>query len=147
MCGMMCTCGANFCRCNVCFVLCGRSGTKLVFSGVIMSLRESILPFSPCRTRIPTWRTWYVDTRCFCTRFKECAQGYHETAWTINQFARVARKHNLLDVCLNSLSKIYSLPNIEIQVKGINYCHAPLNAEYGRTLSRNLLSSPSAISI
>ncbi len=40
--------------------------------------------------------------------------GHHETAWTINKFANVARKHHLIDVCLNWLSKIYSLPNIEI---------------------------------
>lgn len=41
--------------------------------------------------------------------------GCHETAWTINRFAHVARAHGLLDVCLNSLAKIYTLPNIEIQ--------------------------------
>ncbi|KAI6047148.1 hypothetical protein EDC04DRAFT_2864285 [Pisolithus marmoratus] len=33
-------------------------------------------------------------------------RGYHETAWIINRFAHVARKHDLLD--------IYTLPNIEI---------------------------------
>lgn len=41
-------------------------------------------------------------------------RGYHETAWTINRFGEVARRHNLLDVCSTSLNKIYSLPNIEI---------------------------------
>ncbi|OCH94107.1 atypical/PIKK/TRRAP protein kinase [Obba rivulosa] len=41
-------------------------------------------------------------------------RGYHETAWIINRFAHVARKHDLLDVCFNSLNKIYTLPNIEI---------------------------------
>jgi transformation/transcription domain-associated protein len=41
-------------------------------------------------------------------------RGYHETAWIINRFAHVARKHELLDVCFNSLNKIYTLPNIEI---------------------------------
>ncbi|KAI9104837.1 hypothetical protein DFS34DRAFT_691063 [Phlyctochytrium arcticum] len=41
-------------------------------------------------------------------------RGYHETAWTINRFAHVARKHQLIDVCNESLSKIYTLPNIEI---------------------------------
>ncbi len=40
--------------------------------------------------------------------------GHHETAWTINKFSHIARKHNLVEVCLNSLSKIYTLPNIEI---------------------------------
>jgi len=41
-------------------------------------------------------------------------RGFHETAWIINRFAHVARKHDLLDVCANSLNKIYTLPNIEI---------------------------------
>ncbi|TPX61909.1 hypothetical protein PhCBS80983_g00781 [Powellomyces hirtus] len=41
-------------------------------------------------------------------------RGYHETAWIINRFAHVARKHQLIDVCNDSLSKIYTLPNIEI---------------------------------
>lgn len=42
-------------------------------------------------------------------------RGYHEMAWIINRFAHVARKHNLPDVCINQLSRIYTLPNIEIQ--------------------------------
>ncbi|TIB16619.1 hypothetical protein E3P89_00202 [Wallemia ichthyophaga] len=42
-------------------------------------------------------------------------RGYHEMAWTINQFAHVARKHQLQDVCISLLTKIYTLPNIEIQ--------------------------------
>ena len=42
-------------------------------------------------------------------------RGFHETAWTINQFAHVARKHQMLDICIAQLSKIYTLPNIEIQ--------------------------------
>lgn len=41
-------------------------------------------------------------------------RGYHETAWIINRFAHVARKHDLLDVCFTQLTKIYTLPNIEI---------------------------------
>jgi transformation/transcription domain-associated protein len=41
-------------------------------------------------------------------------RGYHETAWIINRFAHVARKHDLLDVCFGLLNKIYTLPNIEI---------------------------------
>ncbi|TFY60353.1 hypothetical protein EVJ58_g5210 [Rhodofomes roseus] len=41
-------------------------------------------------------------------------RGYHETAWIINRFAHVARKHDLLDVCFSQLNKIYTLPNIEI---------------------------------
>ncbi|KAI0408138.1 FAT domain-containing protein [Xylaria palmicola] len=42
-------------------------------------------------------------------------RGYHETAWIINRFAHVARKHNLAEVCIHQLSRIYTLPNIEIQ--------------------------------
>ncbi|KAK9721294.1 transcription-associated protein 1 [Basidiobolus ranarum] len=42
-------------------------------------------------------------------------RGYHETAWIINRFAHVARKHHLVDVCINYLNQIYTLPNIEIQ--------------------------------
>lgn len=42
-------------------------------------------------------------------------RGYHETAWIINRFAHVARKHQMPDVCINQLSRIYTLPNIEIQ--------------------------------
>ncbi|KAK0720417.1 hypothetical protein B0H67DRAFT_643674 [Lasiosphaeris hirsuta] len=42
-------------------------------------------------------------------------RGYHETAWIINRFAHVARKHNLPEVCISQLSRIYTLPNIEIQ--------------------------------
>jgi transformation/transcription domain-associated protein len=39
-------------------------------------------------------------------------RGYHEIAWIINRFAHVARKHHLVDVCINALTKIYTLPNI-----------------------------------
>ncbi|KAG5959424.1 hypothetical protein E4U57_000715 [Claviceps arundinis] len=42
-------------------------------------------------------------------------RGFHETAWIINRFAHVARKHSLPEVCISQLSRIYTLPNIEIQ--------------------------------
>lgn len=42
-------------------------------------------------------------------------RGCHETAWIINKFAHVARKHHMDDVCITYLTKIYTLPNIEIQ--------------------------------
>ncbi|KAF2204446.1 hypothetical protein GQ43DRAFT_387954 [Delitschia confertaspora ATCC 74209] len=42
-------------------------------------------------------------------------RGFHETAWIINRFAHVARKHSLPEVCIQQLSRIYTLPNIEIQ--------------------------------
>lgn len=42
-------------------------------------------------------------------------RGFHETAWIINRFAHVARKHQLPEVCITQLGKIYTLPNIEIQ--------------------------------
>eukprot|EP01122_Echinamoeba_exundans_P011722 TRINITY_DN4764_c0_g1_i1.p1 TRINITY_DN4764_c0_g1~~TRINITY_DN4764_c0_g1_i1.p1 ORF type:complete len:3997 (-),score=987.45 TRINITY_DN4764_c0_g1_i1:701-11338(-) len=40
--------------------------------------------------------------------------GYHEAAWAINKFSKVARKQGLVELCLNSLAKIYSLPNIDL---------------------------------
>lgn len=42
-------------------------------------------------------------------------RGYHEIAWVINRFAHVARRHNMPDVCISQLARIYTLPNIEIQ--------------------------------
>lgn len=42
-------------------------------------------------------------------------RGYHEIAWIINRFAHVARKHNMPEVCISQLARIYTLPNIEIQ--------------------------------
>ncbi|GMM58795.1 histone acetyltransferase [Maudiozyma humilis] len=42
-------------------------------------------------------------------------RGYHELAWIINRFAHVARKHNMPEVCISQLARIYTLPNIEIQ--------------------------------
>jgi len=41
-------------------------------------------------------------------------RGYHEMAWAINRFAQVARKHQMSDVCIAQLDRIYQLPNIEI---------------------------------
>ncbi|KAI9486745.1 MAG: hypothetical protein EXX96DRAFT_53394 [Benjaminiella poitrasii] len=40
-------------------------------------------------------------------------RGYHELSWIINRFAHVARKHHLNDVCLNNLTKLYTLPTID----------------------------------
>lgn len=42
-------------------------------------------------------------------------RGFHEIAWVINRFAHVARKHNMPEVCIKELTRIYQLPNIEIQ--------------------------------
>ena len=42
-------------------------------------------------------------------------RGFHEIAWVINRFAHVCRKHSMPDVCIQQLTKIYQLPNIEIQ--------------------------------
>ena len=42
-------------------------------------------------------------------------RGYHEMAWIINRFSNASRKAGLLDLCIASLNKIYTLPNIEIQ--------------------------------
>jgi transformation/transcription domain-associated protein len=61
-------------------------------------------------------------------------RGYHETAWIINRFAHVARKHNLPEVCINQLGRIYTLPNIEIQEAFLKLreqakCHYQIKAE------------------
>ncbi|ODV88694.1 hypothetical protein CANCADRAFT_52791 [Tortispora caseinolytica NRRL Y-17796] len=42
-------------------------------------------------------------------------RGYHEIAWIINRFAHVARLQDMSRVCIDQLTKIYTLPNIEIQ--------------------------------
>lgn len=62
-------------------------------------------------------------------------RGYHETAWIINRFAHVARKHGLLDVCHTFLTKIYTLPNIEISEAFLKLreqakCHYQKPADY-----------------
>lgn len=41
--------------------------------------------------------------------------GNYEMAWVINKLAHVTRKQGLTDVSLNFLSKIYHIPNIEVQ--------------------------------
>ena len=66
-------------------------------------------------------------------------RGYHETAWIINRFAHVARKHRLADICISSLSKIYTLPNIEIQeafykLREQAKCHKDVMLEYSAAL-------------
>jgi transformation/transcription domain-associated protein len=58
---------------------------------------------------IPTTQATATNNNSYAYR------GYHETAWIMNRFAHVARKHNLPEVCTNQLSQIYTLPNIEIQ--------------------------------
>ncbi|KAJ3191208.1 hypothetical protein HK101_007980 [Irineochytrium annulatum] len=62
-------------------------------------------------------------------------RGYHETAWIINRFSHVARKHQLKEVCHTSLSKIYTLPNIEIpeafyKLREQAKCHFQTPSEY-----------------
>ncbi|KAJ3340111.1 hypothetical protein HDU93_007336 [Gonapodya sp. JEL0774] len=66
-------------------------------------------------------------------------RGYHETAWIINRFAHVARKQGLTDVCISSLSRIYTLPNIEIQeafykLREQAKCHFQSPTEYASGL-------------
>lgn len=61
-------------------------------------------------------------------------RGFHEIAWVINRFAHVARKHTMPQVCINQLTKIYQLPNIEIQeaflkLKEQVKCHYSTNSE------------------
>jgi transformation/transcription domain-associated protein len=77
---------------------------QLVFS----SINRIYLPLVPALQQ-PAGASGNSSATSFAYR------GYHETAWIINRFAHVARKHQLPDVCINQLTKIYTLPNIEIQ--------------------------------
>ncbi len=38
----------------------------------------------------------------------------HHSASAIIQYARIARKHQLFPVCLDSLSKIHSIPSVPV---------------------------------
>jgi len=49
-------------------------------------------------------------------------RGHHETAWMVNRFAHVARKHGLSQLCKDSLTRIYTLPNIEISEAFLKLC-------------------------
>lgn len=40
----------------------------------------------------------------------------HDTPWTMIKLAHVARKQGLTEVCLNSLSKLYSVATMDVQV-------------------------------
>lgn len=71
---------------------------------IFTSINNTYLPLLP-----PPNTTGSTNNNSFAYR------GYHETAWIINRFAHVARKHSLYEVCTAQLSKIYMLPNIEIQ--------------------------------
>lgn len=61
-------------------------------------------------------------------------RGFHEIAWVINRFAHVARQHQMPEVCIKELSRIYQLPNIEIheaflKLKEQVKCHYHNSAE------------------
>ncbi|PLW40616.1 hypothetical protein PCANC_13021 [Puccinia coronata f. sp. avenae] len=69
------------------------------------------------RTYIPLIQSNVVaNTQSFAYR------GHHETAWMVNRFAHVARKHGLLQLCKDSLTRIYTLPNIEISEAFLKLC-------------------------
>lgn len=40
----------------------------------------------------------------------------HDTPWTMIKLAHTARKQGLTEVCLNSLSKLYSVATMDVQV-------------------------------
>ena len=42
------------------------------------------------------------------------SRGFHEIAWTVNRFAHVCRLNGFKDQALTLLSRIYTLPNIEV---------------------------------
>lgn len=41
----------------------------------------------------------------------------HDTPWTMIKLAHTARKQGLTEVCLNALSKLYSVATMDVQVK------------------------------
>lgn len=41
-------------------------------------------------------------------------RGFHELAWCINRFSKIARHNALTETALSALSRIYALPNIEV---------------------------------
>lgn len=41
----------------------------------------------------------------------------HDTPWTMIKLAHTARKQGLTEVCLNSLSKLYSVATMDVQVR------------------------------
>ncbi|EGG23993.1 protein kinase [Cavenderia fasciculata] len=62
-----------------------------------------------------------------------------ETAWTMNKYAHIARKHNIVEVCLNSLSKMFNL-QIEVQDIFLNLkeqikCYLQLPTHYETGIS------------
>ena len=40
--------------------------------------------------------------------------GVHASAWAIIQHARIARKHGLISVCLDNLSRIHTIPSVPV---------------------------------
>lgn len=43
----------------------------------------------------------------------------HDTPWTMIKLAHTARKQGLTEVCLNSLSKLYSVATMDVQVRSV----------------------------
>lgn len=41
-------------------------------------------------------------------------QGVHASAWSIIYYGYIARKHGLTGVCLDSLSRIHTIPSVPI---------------------------------
>ncbi|QSL64955.1 hypothetical protein MERGE_002259 [Pneumocystis wakefieldiae] len=78
---------------------------QLIFSAI----NKEYMSFVPCLQQ----QAGTTGNNSNATSF--AYRGYHETAWIINRFAHVSRKHQLSEVCINQLTKIYTLPNIEIQ--------------------------------
>jgi transformation/transcription domain-associated protein len=67
--------------------------------------------------------TWRQHHYTFISSHYECQQeqttnhsmlGVHASAQAIIHFGKIARKHNLCGVCLDSLSRIYTIPSVPI---------------------------------
>ncbi|GAM17861.1 hypothetical protein SAMD00019534_010360 [Acytostelium subglobosum LB1] len=62
-----------------------------------------------------------------------------ETSWTTNKFAHITRKHHIIEVCLNSLSKMFNM-HIEVQDIFLNLkeqikCYLQLPTHYETGIS------------
>ena len=58
----------------------------------------------------------YIDHCCFVDVYVQnhAMLGVHASAWAIIHHARIARKQDLISVCLDNLSRIYTIPSVPI---------------------------------
>ena len=59
---------------------------------------------------------WLLFHLAEATAFESCFlfSGVHASAWSIIYYGYIARKHGLTGVCLDSLSRIHTIPSVPI---------------------------------